>query len=297
MIKCLELPNFEVKKLIYLYIINNSRLVPDDALMIVNQLCKDARDKRPLVKALALRTMGCIRVAKLNEYIIEPLLEGLQDASPYVRKTAVLCAAKISEVSRELVVARDLPAVLRGTLANDANPSVVAAAVIALKEISTNLAEKFILTAAELLRVIKLCDTFSDWEQVDVFDILAVTQIKEQLDEKKMIELLKDKLFPKLFHNNTALVLSSAKLLLSFAERLNIESAEVEKIVAKVFKCFTSLLSVSDEQTFVVCNAFILLDRLAPNLHTDPASFYCRQEEALYVKMLKLKIIKKLAKR
>lgn len=35
-IKCLELPNLELKKLIYLYIINNSKACPDDALMIVN---------------------------------------------------------------------------------------------------------------------------------------------------------------------------------------------------------------------------------------------------------------------
>ena len=35
-IKCLEMNNLKMKKLIYLYIINNSRNCPNDALMIVN---------------------------------------------------------------------------------------------------------------------------------------------------------------------------------------------------------------------------------------------------------------------
>ena len=35
-IKCLELNNLKIKKMIYLYIINNSRNCPNDALMIVN---------------------------------------------------------------------------------------------------------------------------------------------------------------------------------------------------------------------------------------------------------------------
>lgn len=73
-IKCLEMNNLKIKKLIYLYIINNSRNCPTDALMIVNQFCKDARDPVPIVRALAIRTMGCLRVPKLNEYLIDPLL-------------------------------------------------------------------------------------------------------------------------------------------------------------------------------------------------------------------------------
>ena len=99
-IKCLELPNLETKKLIYLYIINNSKSCPEDALMIVNQFCKDARDKRPIIRALAIRTMGYLRVAKLNEYLIDPLLDGLRDQSAYVRKTAVICVPKVLDHQR-----------------------------------------------------------------------------------------------------------------------------------------------------------------------------------------------------
>lgn len=35
-IKCLEMNHLEIKKLVYLYIINYSRSKPDDAIMIIN---------------------------------------------------------------------------------------------------------------------------------------------------------------------------------------------------------------------------------------------------------------------
>jgi len=108
-IKCLELDNLKIKKMIYLYIINNSRNCPNDALMIINQFCKDARSNIPIIRALAIRTMGCLRVPKLNEYLIDPLINGLQDESAYVRKTAVLCVPKVMEVSMDLIISKEVP--------------------------------------------------------------------------------------------------------------------------------------------------------------------------------------------
>ena len=34
---------------------------------------QDARDPNPLIRALAVRTMGCIRVDKITEYLCDPL--------------------------------------------------------------------------------------------------------------------------------------------------------------------------------------------------------------------------------
>jgi vesicle coat complex subunit len=53
----------ELKKIIYLYIINYAKSHPDLAILSINTLRKDARDKmNPFLRALAVRTMGCIRV-------------------------------------------------------------------------------------------------------------------------------------------------------------------------------------------------------------------------------------------
>jgi vesicle coat complex subunit len=102
-IKCLEFNDLEIKKLVcikatqvYLYVINYSRTKPDDAIMCINLFRKDALNKgNPLLRALAVRTMSCLRVPKLNEYLIEPLKLALSDTDPYVRKTAVLSVPKV----------------------------------------------------------------------------------------------------------------------------------------------------------------------------------------------------------
>lgn len=46
---------------------------PDLAIMAVNTFVKDSQDPNPLIRALAVRTMGCIRVDKITEYLCDPL--------------------------------------------------------------------------------------------------------------------------------------------------------------------------------------------------------------------------------
>jgi AP-1 complex subunit beta-1 len=39
---------------------------------------QDATDLNPLIRALAVRTMGCIRVDKISEYLCDPLRKSLK---------------------------------------------------------------------------------------------------------------------------------------------------------------------------------------------------------------------------
>ena len=68
-IKSMQTDNIELKKLVYLYIINYARSQPDKAILIVNTFQKDAMSSSPLIRALAIRTMGCIRVDRITEYL------------------------------------------------------------------------------------------------------------------------------------------------------------------------------------------------------------------------------------
>jgi vesicle coat complex subunit len=99
-LKCLEYPELDIKKLVYLYIINYSRSKPDEAIMTISSFRKDAANKsNPIIRALAVRTMSSLRVPKLNEYLVEPLKIALNDEDPYVRKTAVLSIPKVYEIA------------------------------------------------------------------------------------------------------------------------------------------------------------------------------------------------------
>lgn len=64
---------------------------------------QDCEDPNPLIRALAVRTMGCIRVDKITEYLCEPLRKCLKDEDPYVRKTAAVCVAKLYDISSSMV--------------------------------------------------------------------------------------------------------------------------------------------------------------------------------------------------
>jgi AP-1 complex subunit beta-1 len=45
-------------------------------------LSQDATDLNPLIRALAVRTMGCIRVDKISEYLCDPLRKSLKVRHP-----------------------------------------------------------------------------------------------------------------------------------------------------------------------------------------------------------------------
>lgn len=135
-IKCLEHSEIDIKKLVYLYIINYSRNQPDDAIMVINLFRKDVLKGTPLIRALAVRTMGCLRVKKLNEYLIDLLKEAIKDEDPYVRKTAALCVSKVYEVNPELVGQAGLIEKMQGMLSSEPNPIVIANLVVSLFEIS-----------------------------------------------------------------------------------------------------------------------------------------------------------------
>lgn len=114
----MQTDNLELKKLVYLYLMTYAKTNPKLALMAVNTFVKvrrwwlvspcslcfqDCVDPNPLIRALAVRTMGCIRVDKITEYLCEPLRKCLKDSDPYVKKTAAVCVAKLYDIEANLV--------------------------------------------------------------------------------------------------------------------------------------------------------------------------------------------------
>jgi vesicle coat complex subunit len=78
MVKSMETNSIELKKLVYLYIINYAKSKSELAIMAVNSFQKDAKEKKsPLMRALAIRTMGCIRIEKITQEFTESLKNGL----------------------------------------------------------------------------------------------------------------------------------------------------------------------------------------------------------------------------
>lgn len=103
-LKSIQTNNIELKKLVYLYIMYYAKTNPDLAMMAVNTFVQDSKHDNPLVRALSVRTMGCIRVNSIIDYLAEPLQRTLGDKDPYVRKTAAIAVAKLYNLNPELTI-------------------------------------------------------------------------------------------------------------------------------------------------------------------------------------------------
>ena len=141
---CSLLADTQLKKLVYLYLINYAKSNPDLTILAVNTFVKDAADPNPLLRALSVRTMGCIRVDRITEYLCEPLRRCLSDEvgccfnanfpltrlryacslqDPYVRKTAAICVAKLYDINPDMVEEQGFLDMLKDLIA-DSNPTV-----------------------------------------------------------------------------------------------------------------------------------------------------------------------------
>ena len=122
-LKNMQTDDLEQKKLVYLYLMNYAKTQPELVILAVNTFVKDTDDPNPLVRALAIRTMGCLRAEKIIDYLCDPLQKCLRDENPYVRKTAALCVAKLYDLKPELVIENGFLETLQDMVA-DSNPMV-----------------------------------------------------------------------------------------------------------------------------------------------------------------------------
>ena len=166
-VKCMYTTSLELKKLVYLYIINYAKSKPDLTILAIQTFRTDATNKtNPLLRALAVRTMGCIRVEKIAEYLCESLKDALQDPDPYVRKTAAVCVAKLFSTNPRLVKDHGFISVLQGMLA-DGNSVVVANAIAALLEISALTGKNYIrFRDGNVSRLLNAVNESLEWGQV-----------------------------------------------------------------------------------------------------------------------------------
>ena len=122
-LKNMQTEDLEQKKLVYLYLMNYAKTQPELVILAVNTFVKDTDDPNPLVRALAIRTMGCLCAEKIIDYLCDPLRKCMRDENPYVRKTAALCVAKLYDLKPELVLDNGFLEQLQD-MVSDSNPSV-----------------------------------------------------------------------------------------------------------------------------------------------------------------------------
>ncbi|KAK6102573.1 Adaptin N terminal region family protein [Brugia pahangi] len=289
-VNCMQTDNVELKKLVYLYLMNYAKSQPDLAIMAVNTFVKDCEDPNPLIRALAVRTMGCIRVDKITEYLCEPLRKCMKDEDPYVRKTAAVCVAKLHDINASLVEDQGFVELLNDLL-SDSNPMVVANAVAALAEINEShvLIEINSQTINKLLTALNEC---TEWGQVFILDALSSYQPKDEREAQNICE----RISPRLAHANAAVVLSTVKVLMKLVEMLPESSEFIGQLTKKLAPPMVTLLSAEPEIQYVALRNINLIVQKRPEiLKQEMKVFFVKYNDPIYVKMEKLDIMIRLA--
>ncbi|EOA19924.1 hypothetical protein CARUB_v10000174mg [Capsella rubella] len=290
-VNCMQTENLELKKLVYLYLINYAKSQPDLAILAVNTFVKDSQDPNPLIRALAVRTMGCIRVDKITEYLCDPLQKCLKDDDPYVRKTAAICVAKLFDINAELVEDRGFLEALKD-LISDNNPMVVANAVAALAEIQENSTSPiFEINSTTLTKLLTALNECTEWGQVFILDALSRYKAADPREAENIVE----RVTPRLQHANCAVVLSAVKMILQQMELIT-STDVIRNLCKKMAPPLVTLLSAEPEIQYVALRNINLIVQKRPTILAHEIKvFFCKYNDPIYVKMEKLEIMIKLA--
>lgn len=287
--------DLEQKKLVYLYLMNYAKLNPELCILAVNTFVQDTEDPNPLVRALAIRTMGCIRVARMVDYMEIPLRRTLEDDNPYVRKTAAICVAKLFDLNPEMCIELGFFENLKKLL-QDTNPMVVANALNALHEIKDmnhdqNL--QVLVVDAELVSLLLTClNECSEWGRITILSYLAEYTSTNPTETCDLIE----RVIPQLQHVNPSVVLSSIKVVIHHLEGLQ-NQAQKTSFLRKLSAPMVSLVSlpIPEAQYVGLKNIRIILEKYPTCLSKELRVFFIKYSDPLYLKLEKLEILVRLA--
>ncbi|BFU25252.1 adaptor protein family protein [Entamoeba histolytica HM-1:IMSS-B] len=293
-LQCVATPNIDAKKLAYLYIMNYAKTQQDNATRAVQAFLRDSNDPNPIIRALAIRTMGAIRVPKVTQELYNPLQKALKDQDPYVRKTAAMCVAKLYFLNQEECVRQGFVNTLK-ELIFDSNHVVVANALAALNEINS-MSEKhdvFEVTSENyniLLTALNKCA--NEWGQVIILDTIS----KYVPENVQIAESICEQVAPRLKAANSAVVLAAVKLILVLLPHLSEQNASL--YLKKIAPPLGTLMSASkayEIQYVALRNIRLILQKCKDLLVNDVKIFYCKYNDPLYIKIEKLEIIVALA--
>ena len=293
-VKCIITPNLELKKLVYLYIINYARVKPLETLLAVNALKRDASDfnGNPLTRALAVRTMGCLGVEEIMQFLCDPLKDALNDKDPYVRKTGALCVAKIYDINPQL--AEDQFGFLdkiKEMLEEETNAMVLANCISALIEISTTKGKDILeINWSKCRHLMSALHENNEWTQIYLLEGISRYSPTKQDEINEMIE----RIIPCVSHSNAGVVLSVIKILIKLLDL--VENPEtIRTVCKKITPSLVTLLSSEPEIQYVALkNINILIQKRPIIFEKDIKIFFSSFTEPLYNKLEKLEIIYKL---
>jgi vesicle coat complex subunit len=254
--------------------------------------------------------MGCIRVDKMVDYMEEPLRKTLRDESPYVRKTAAICVAKLFDLNPTLCLENGFLETLQEMI-GDPNPMVVANSVTALAEINETAPETNALkiTSNTLRKMLMALNECTEWGRVSVLTNLA----NYSATDTKEAESICERVAPQFQHINAGVVLAAVKVVFLHMKHINPDTAKsyLKKMAPPLGNIPSedsynsswgahhspvTLVASAPEVQYVALRNIDLLLQSQPNiLDKELRVFFCKYNDPPYVKFQKLEIMVRIA--
>ncbi|EMR11264.1 hypothetical protein PNEG_00294 [Pneumocystis murina B123] len=167
-VKNISSSNFEIQKLVYMYIIRYSEYDPNLSLLSINTIQRKLNDKNQIFRGTAIRMLSGIRVPAISKIILSEIKRCIMDMSFYVRK-----AAAISMVKCYRLDSSSLPILIEYLLIlfNDQSHIVFGSALFVFQELCP---EKLDLIHPYYRKICKVLHKLSEWDQVTALNILLV---------------------------------------------------------------------------------------------------------------------------
>lgn len=303
-IKCIITKDLELKKLVYLYLITHAKDFPETTILAVNAFVKDSQNtESPFIRALAIRTMGCVRLPQIAEYLAEPLCSAVRDLDSYVRKTAALTIAKLFRISPQLCLDNDLIKSLMD-LIQDGNQVVVANAVSAAIDIiryvdvhardyAGTISYDSIFTDGVVRSALAAVPEVNEWGLISLLESLVYYKPSCLEDAVAAAE----KILPKLQHANTSVVISAVRAVLHLVTYMQSDQRMVVTYMKRVTPaCVTLLCSDSPGIQYATLRCLPSIIQVYPTLFArDIRPLLPKYQDVLYVKLEKLELLLQLA--
>ncbi|XP_069800890.1 AP-4 complex subunit beta-1 isoform X2 [Dendropsophus ebraccatus] len=284
MVKASATVDIVQKKLVYLYMCTYASQKPDLALLTINTLCKDCTDPNPMVRGLALRSMCNLRMPGIQEYIQQPVQNGLRDKASYVRRVAVLGCAKMhrqqSDVEIDGALVNELYSLLR-----DPDPIVLVNCLRALEEILKG--EGGVVINKPIAH--HLLNRMADLDQWGQSEVLIFLLRYKPRSEEEIFDIL-NILDTYLKSTHVSVVMGATKLFLVLAKDFpHVQSDVLARLKSPLLAACTS---ESREMCFAaLCHVREILRSSPGHFSNHYKKFFCSYNDPHYIKNQKIDIL------
>ncbi|CAH6931646.1 AP-4 complex subunit beta-1 isoform X2 [Phodopus roborovskii] len=225
-----------------------------------------------------------IRMPGVQEYIQQPVLNGLRDKASYVRRVAVLGCAKMhnlhgdSEVDGALV--NELYSLLR-----DQDPIVVVNCLRSLEEILKQ-EGGVVINKPIAHHLLNRMSKLDQWGQAEVLNFLLRYQPRSEEELFDILNLLDSYLKS----SSTGVVMGATKLFLILAKKFPHVQADV--LVRVKGPLLAACSSESRELCFAaLCHVRQVLHSLPGHFSSHYKKFFCSYSEPHYIKLQKVEVL------